>query len=84
MATAQGTVDQGLDDAMSATRRIAASEGYTLAEAESGPNVLVFKKGVSILSFRCGVADTDTCEGRHSDLCCLRIRTRHARRGGHA
>ena len=44
MATVQGTLDQPLEDAAVATRRAAGSQGYSIREGESAPNVLVFKK----------------------------------------
>jgi hypothetical protein len=51
MATVRGTVDQPLEDAVTATRKVAGEEGYAWAEAESGPQVLVFKKGVTAVSW---------------------------------
>jgi hypothetical protein len=46
-----GTLDQPLDKAMEATRRVAATQGYALAEGGGGPNTLVFKKGAKLWSW---------------------------------
>jgi hypothetical protein len=46
-----GTLDQSLDEAMSAARSVAATQGYALAEGHGGPNVLVFKKGAKLWSW---------------------------------
>jgi hypothetical protein len=51
MATVQGTLDQPLADAVTATRSVAGDQGYALAEAECGPQHLVFKKGVTAVSW---------------------------------
>jgi hypothetical protein len=51
MATVHGTVQLPLDDAMTATRRVAGEQGYSVAEAESGPSLLVFRKGVTAVSW---------------------------------
>jgi hypothetical protein len=47
MDTISGTVDEGLDDAATALGDVAARQGYTLDEGESGPGLLVFQKGMS-------------------------------------
>ena len=47
----EGTLAQPLDEAMTATRRVAGENGYALDEARSGPNQLVFKKGASLVSW---------------------------------
>ena len=41
--TAQGTVQQPLDEAIAATRRVVTEEGYSEVET-SGPTTLMFKK----------------------------------------
>ncbi len=51
MGTVRGTLDQSLADAMTATRSVAGDQGYALAEAECGPQHLVFKKGVTAVSW---------------------------------
>jgi hypothetical protein len=51
MATIRATLGQSLEEASSATRRAAAARGYALAEGESTPYVLVFKKGVALFSW---------------------------------
>ena len=51
MAALTGTLDQSLEEAIAAVRRVAAGQGYSFAEAESGPNLLVFKKGASAFSW---------------------------------
>jgi hypothetical protein len=51
MATVHGTVEQPLEEASNSTRRVAASQGYTLAEGQGERNVLIFKKGASALSW---------------------------------
>jgi hypothetical protein len=51
MATIRATLAQPLEEASSATRRAAAARGYALAEGESTPYVLVFKKGVALFSW---------------------------------
>jgi hypothetical protein len=51
MATVHGTVEQPLEEASNSTRGVAASQGYTLAEGQDEPNVLVFKKGASAFSW---------------------------------
>ena len=51
MATVRGTVDRPLDEVGTATRRLAVEQGWTLAEGQSGPNTLVFKKGASAWSW---------------------------------
>jgi hypothetical protein len=51
MATVHGTVHLLIDEAMAETRRVAGEQGYSLAEAESGPSWLVFKKGVTATSW---------------------------------
>jgi hypothetical protein len=50
MARVHATLAQSLEDASSATRRAAAALGYALAEGESTPYLLVFKKGVALFS----------------------------------
>ena len=51
MATVHGTVHLALNEAMAETRRVAGEQGYSLAEAESGPSLLVFTKGVTPVSW---------------------------------
>ena len=51
MATVHGTVEQPLEEASNSTRAVAASQGYSLAEGQGEPNVLVFKKGASAFSW---------------------------------
>jgi hypothetical protein len=51
MAMLEGTLAQPLEAAEETTRRVAAGQGYALAEGESSPDTLVFKKGVSLLSW---------------------------------
>lgn len=51
MGIVTGTLDQPLDQAMMATRSIAATQGYALAEGRGGPNELVFKRGAKLWSW---------------------------------
>jgi hypothetical protein len=51
MATVQGLVDGPLEQVREHTRRVAAEQGWALAEADSGSDLLVFKKGVSAFSW---------------------------------
>ena len=51
MSATRETLPRPLEEAMAVTRRVAAAQGYALAEGECGPNVLVFKKGVKLLSW---------------------------------
>ena len=46
--TAQGTVQQPLDEAIAATRRVVTEEGYSELET-SGPTTLMFKKSSGVL-----------------------------------
>ena len=46
--TAQGTVQQPLDEAIAATRRVVTEEGYSELET-SGPTTLMFKKRSGVL-----------------------------------
>ena len=46
--TAQGTVQQPLDEAIAATRRVVTEEGYSELET-SGPTTLMFKKKSGLL-----------------------------------
>ena len=50
MARLHATLAQLLEDSHSATRRAAAALRYALAEGESTPYLLVFKKGVALFS----------------------------------
>ncbi len=51
MGIVTGTLDQPLDQAISATRSVAATQGWALAEGHGGPNVLVFKQGAKLWSW---------------------------------
>jgi hypothetical protein len=51
MATVQGTLDVSLDEANAAIRSAAAQQGYALDEARSGREGLVFKKGITLVSW---------------------------------
>jgi hypothetical protein len=51
VGTVTGTLDQPLDQAITATRGVAATQGWALAEGHGGPNVLVFKKGAKLWSW---------------------------------
>ena len=51
MATLHGTLDEPLKDVSASLRQEAAAEGWSLAEGESGPGALVFKKGVTATSW---------------------------------
>ena len=51
MATVRGTIDQPLGEANNSIRSVAATQGYSLDEGQSGSDVLVFKKGVSAFSW---------------------------------
>ena len=51
MPTIPATLAQPLEEATATTRRVAGEKGYSLAEGESGPSSLVFKKGASALSW---------------------------------
>jgi hypothetical protein len=46
--TAQGTIQQPLDEAIAATRRVVTEEGYSELET-SGPSTLMFKKRSGVL-----------------------------------
>jgi hypothetical protein len=51
VATVTGTLDQPLDEAIAATRGVASTQGYALAEGHGGPNTLVFKQGAKLWSW---------------------------------
>ena len=51
MATVRGTLDEPLDEVGTSLRQEAAADGWSLAEGESGPAVLVFKKGTTATSW---------------------------------
>lgn len=51
MATVHATLNQPPEDANTSIRRQAAVLGYTLAEGQSGSDVVVFKKGVTLFSW---------------------------------
>ena len=51
MASLQATLDQPIEDARVATRRVAGEQGWALAEGESHDDSLVFKKGVKAFSW---------------------------------
>jgi hypothetical protein len=51
MAKVKGVIDKSVDDAMVAIRREASMQGYALADGSSGHDWLVFKKGVTAVSF---------------------------------
>lgn len=51
MTTVHATLNQKPTEAATAIRRQAAALGYALAEGQSGPDVFVFTKGVSLFSW---------------------------------
>lgn len=51
MAEVRGTLDEPLEQVRRDLRAEAAVEGWSLAEGESGPDVLVFKKGTTATSW---------------------------------
>ena len=46
-----GTLDEPLEEVEASLRKEAGSEGWALAEGESGPGLLVFKKGTTATSW---------------------------------
>ena len=51
MAIVHGTLARPLEDVAIATRQVAARQGYLLSEGESVLGVLMFRKGVTFLSW---------------------------------
>ena len=51
METVHGTVNEPADEVSLALRQFAAQQGYALFEGDSAPDVLVFKKGVTVFSW---------------------------------
>jgi hypothetical protein len=51
MATVHATLNEPIGQAETSIRRQAASLGYALAEAQSGPRLFVFTKGVTLFSW---------------------------------
>ena len=51
MATVSGSIDLSLEEASAAMRAAAAKHGYALDEGQSEHDELVFKKGVTLVSW---------------------------------
>ena len=51
MATAHAHLDEPQDEAVMTLREVAGEQGWSLAEGETRPGVLVFRKGVSPTSW---------------------------------
>jgi len=51
MTEVHAHLDEPLEQASATLRAVAAEQGWSLAEGESGPDVLVFKKGVKATSW---------------------------------
>ena len=63
MALIRETIQRPVAEAMTETRRVASDQGYSFAEAESGPDVLVFKKRASLFSWGSGLRITFEATG---------------------
>jgi hypothetical protein len=51
IAEVRGTLGESLEQVRTELRKEAAAEGWSFAEGESGPDVLVFKKGTTATSW---------------------------------